>query len=91
MLTRNVNYEIPTLKKLITKCQKAQTECTRKETDYENLAAEFKTKYSEMCKQYGIEVSYDHMGLGYVMIMHGTRLGNAAFILIKGEIISGLQ
>ncbi|KAL3836336.1 hypothetical protein ACJMK2_021769 [Sinanodonta woodiana] len=55
MLMRNVNYEIPALKKQMTKCQQVQKECDRKETEYVSKAAELRKKYETSCKQIGIE------------------------------------
>lgn len=54
MIMRNVNYEIPALKRQIAKCQQVQRECTRKEKDCNTNSAIFKTKYLKVCKQYGI-------------------------------------
>lgn len=57
MLTRNVNYEVPGLKKVVSRCKKSQSDCTRKETEHNALAAELRTKYTDMCTKIGIEVS----------------------------------
>ena len=56
MLTRNVNYEVPALKKQVVKCKKSQQDCTRKEGEYNSLASELKKKYYDMCQQFGIQV-----------------------------------
>lgn len=55
MIARNVNYEIPAIKKQITRCQQIQKECERKEADFTNSAADFRKKYSASCRQIGIE------------------------------------
>nr|CAG4640940.1 EOG090X07S9 [Eulimnadia texana] len=55
MLTRNVNFEIPALKKQITKCEQVQHECEKKEAECVKLAHEFKEKYYATCRQMGIE------------------------------------
>ncbi|XP_064617573.1 CDK5 regulatory subunit-associated protein 3-like isoform X2 [Liolophura sinensis] len=55
LLTRNVNYEIPALKKQIGKCQQIQTEGERKESEYISNAAKLKKEYNDTCKQMGIE------------------------------------
>ncbi|PFX23211.1 CDK5 regulatory subunit-associated protein 3-like [Stylophora pistillata] len=55
LLIRNVNYEIPSLKRQIAKCQQMQRECTRKESEYSSNAALFKEKYQSVCKQMGIK------------------------------------
>ncbi|XP_020616313.1 CDK5 regulatory subunit-associated protein 3-like isoform X2 [Orbicella faveolata] len=55
LLIRNVNYEIPSLKRQIGKCQQTQRECTRKESEYASNAALFKEKYQSVCKQMSIK------------------------------------
>ncbi|XP_060074936.1 CDK5 regulatory subunit-associated protein 3-like [Ylistrum balloti] len=55
MIARNVNYEVPALKKQIAKCQQVQKECDKKETDYITKAAELRKKYNSRCKEMGIE------------------------------------
>ncbi|XP_033733350.1 CDK5 regulatory subunit-associated protein 3-like [Pecten maximus] len=57
MIGRNVNYEVPALKKQIAKCQQAQKECDKKEADYVAKAAELRKKYNSRCKELGIEGS----------------------------------
>ncbi|OWF41135.1 CDK5 regulatory subunit-associated protein 3-like [Mizuhopecten yessoensis] len=54
MIGRNVNYEIPALKKQIAKCQQVQKECDKKEADYVAKAAELRKKYDSRCKELGI-------------------------------------
>uniref|UniRef100_A0A8B9YA50 CDK5 regulatory subunit associated protein 3 n=1 Tax=Bos mutus grunniens TaxID=30521 RepID=A0A8B9YA50_BOSMU len=54
LLVRNVNYEIPSLKKQITKCQQLQQEYSRKEEEGQAGAAEMKEQFYHSCKQYGI-------------------------------------
>uniref|UniRef100_H3AGD9 CDK5 regulatory subunit associated protein 3 n=1 Tax=Latimeria chalumnae TaxID=7897 RepID=H3AGD9_LATCH len=53
-LVRNVTYEIPSLKKQISKFQQLQQEFSRKETDCVNHAADLRNKFYASCKQYGI-------------------------------------
>lgn len=55
LLIRNVNYEIPSLKRQIGKCQQTQRECTRKESEYSSNALSFKEKYQSVCKQMSIK------------------------------------
>ncbi|KAL9967230.1 hypothetical protein ACROYT_G025410 [Oculina patagonica] len=55
LLIRNVNYEIPALKRQIGKCQQTQRECTRKESEFASNAALFKEKYQSVCKQMSIK------------------------------------
>ncbi|XP_039188978.1 CDK5 regulatory subunit-associated protein 3 [Crotalus tigris] len=54
LLVRNVNYEIPSLKKQINKCQQLQQEYSRKEEECQLAAAEMRERFCSSCKQYGI-------------------------------------
>uniref|UniRef100_A0A8C8Z8M3 CDK5 regulatory subunit associated protein 3 n=1 Tax=Prolemur simus TaxID=1328070 RepID=A0A8C8Z8M3_PROSS len=54
LLVRNVNYEIPSLKKQIAKCQQLQQEYSRKEEEGQAGAAEMREQFYHSCKQYGI-------------------------------------
>lgn len=54
LLVRNVNYEIPSLKKQIAKCQQLQQEYSRKEEEGQAGAAEMQEQFYHSCKQYGI-------------------------------------
>lgn len=67
MLTRNVNYEVPALKKQVVKCKKAQQDCAKKESEYNSLATDLKLKYTEMCLRIGIEVS-EHCDSGFSFV-----------------------
>ncbi|KAK2142743.1 hypothetical protein LSH36_919g01019 [Paralvinella palmiformis] len=55
MLMRNVNYEIPALRRQVAKCQQVQKDCTRKEAEYASLTSEMKDKYYSSCRQMGIK------------------------------------
>ncbi|ESP02849.1 hypothetical protein LOTGIDRAFT_230360 [Lottia gigantea] len=55
ILSRNVNYEIPALKKQIGKCHQIQEESKRKERDYFNNSVNQKKNYEASCKKMGIE------------------------------------
>lgn len=57
LLVRNVNYEIPSLKKQIAKCQQLQQDYSRKEEEGQAGAAEMREQFYHSCKQYGITVS----------------------------------
>ena len=57
LLVRIVNYEIPSLKKQIAKCQQLQQEYSRKEEEGQAGAAEMREQFYHSCKQYGITVS----------------------------------
>ncbi|XP_060636868.2 CDK5 regulatory subunit-associated protein 3 isoform X2 [Anolis sagrei] len=54
LLVRNVNYEIPLLKKQISKCQQLQQEYSRKEEECQLAATEMRERFYTSCKQYGI-------------------------------------
>ncbi|XP_059151211.1 CDK5 regulatory subunit-associated protein 3-like [Physella acuta] len=55
LITRNVNYEVPAVKKQISKCQQTQKECARKEKEYAANSADLRKQYAASCKQLGIE------------------------------------
>ncbi|KAM9112821.1 CDK5 regulatory subunit-associated protein 3 isoform 1-T1 [Pangshura tecta] len=54
LLVRNVSYEIPSLKKQISKCQQLQQEYSRREEECQLGAAEMRERFYSSCKQYGI-------------------------------------
>jgi len=54
-LVRNVSFEVPAIKKQITKCQETQKECSRKEKEYTSRAASLRKEYSKSCKEIGIQ------------------------------------
>nr|XP_047136048.1 CDK5 regulatory subunit-associated protein 3 [Hydra vulgaris] len=55
MLIRNVNFEIPALKRQIGKCQQIQRDCSRKINECTTNSAYFMDKYKTICKQIGIK------------------------------------
>ncbi|XP_052803580.1 CDK5 regulatory subunit-associated protein 3-like [Mya arenaria] len=55
LIMRNVTYEIPALKKQISRCQQIQKECDKKEADYISKAADLRKKYASSCKELGIK------------------------------------
>lgn len=55
MLVRNVNYEVPSLRKQMVKCQQTQEECEKKEADYLRNSNELKEQYAAACRNLGIE------------------------------------
>ena len=55
LLMRNVNYEIPALKKQMAKCRQQQLDYARKEGEYAGNAAELREKFNVRCRQIGIE------------------------------------
>nr|CAG4641774.1 EOG090X07S9 [Eurycercus lamellatus] len=57
ILMRNVAYEIPGIKKSITKCEQVQHECEKKEGECGKNAQDFRDKYKALCQQIGIEGS----------------------------------
>jgi len=54
-ITRNVNYEVPAVKKQISKCQQTQKECQRKEKEHSASATDLRKQYNTSCKQLGIQ------------------------------------
>ncbi|XP_033099951.1 CDK5 regulatory subunit-associated protein 3-like [Anneissia japonica] len=55
LLTQNVNYEIPAIRRSILKCKQLQAECDRKEKDYISQAASAKDDFQTSCKKLGIK------------------------------------
>ncbi|CAH2085801.1 unnamed protein product [Euphydryas editha] len=55
MLVRNINYEIPGLKKQIAKEEQLQVECEKKHGDYLKNEASSKIEFLTLCKQLGIK------------------------------------
>ncbi|XP_073952638.1 CDK5 regulatory subunit-associated protein 3 [Choristoneura fumiferana] len=55
MLVRNINYEIPSLKKQIAKEEQLQVEYEKKNTDYLKNEASMKSEFLGQCRQLGIQ------------------------------------
>lgn len=55
ILVRNINYEIPGLKKQIAKEEQIQSECEKKHNDLLKNEASSKTEFYNLCKQLGIK------------------------------------
>ncbi|NXV88448.1 CK5P3 protein, partial [Calonectris borealis] len=54
LLVRSISYEIPSLKKQISRCQQAQQDFARREEECQLGAAELRERFFASCKQYGI-------------------------------------
>ncbi|XP_029383709.1 CDK5 regulatory subunit-associated protein 3 isoform X2 [Echeneis naucrates] len=54
LLSRNVSYEGPALRKQLAKAQQLQQELSRREVDCQSSAAHLREQYYAACKQYGI-------------------------------------
>ncbi|KAM9657288.1 CDK5 regulatory subunit-associated protein 3 isoform 2-T2 [Morphnus guianensis] len=54
LLVRSISYEIPSLKKQISRCQQAQQDFARREEECQLGAAELRERFFTSCKQYGI-------------------------------------
>ncbi|XP_068775480.1 CDK5 regulatory subunit-associated protein 3 isoform X3 [Struthio camelus] len=54
LLVRSVSYEIPSLRKQISRCQQAQQDFARREEECQLGAAELRERFYTSCKQYGI-------------------------------------
>ncbi|KAM3923940.1 CDK5 regulatory subunit-associated protein 3 [Leptodactylus fuscus] len=54
LLMRNVSYEIPALKKQMTRCQQLVVECERRAEECVHGAAEQQEQYYSSCERYGI-------------------------------------
>jgi len=57
LLSRNVSYEGPALRKQLAKAQQLQQELSRREVEGQSSAADLKERYYTACKQYGITVN----------------------------------
>ncbi|XP_026727222.1 CDK5RAP3-like protein [Trichoplusia ni] len=55
ILVRNINYEIPGLKKQIAKEEQSQAECEKKHLDFLKNEASSKSEFLTLCKQLGIQ------------------------------------
>ncbi|GAB1606404.1 CDK5 regulatory subunit-associated protein 3-like [Argonauta hians] len=55
IISRNVNYEIPDLKRQIARCQQIEKDCLKKESDSTTKVADYKHKYQTSCKKFGIK------------------------------------
>ncbi|CAH2040205.1 unnamed protein product, partial [Iphiclides podalirius] len=55
MLVRNINYEVPSLKKQIAKEEQLQLDCDKKHMEYLKSESSSKSEFSALCKQLGIE------------------------------------
>ncbi|NXH23312.1 CK5P3 protein, partial [Bucco capensis] len=54
LLVRSISYEIPSLRKQISRCQQAQQDFARREDECQLRAAELRERFFASCKQYGI-------------------------------------
>ncbi|XP_042642998.1 CDK5 regulatory subunit-associated protein 3 isoform X2 [Tyto alba] len=54
LLVRSISYEIPSLRKQISRCQQAQLDFARREDECQLRAAELRERFFTSCKQYGI-------------------------------------
>lgn len=55
LLSRNVSYEGPALRKQLAKAQQLQQELSRREVECQSSAADLRERYYTACKQYGIK------------------------------------
>uniref|UniRef100_A0A673BPU5 CDK5 regulatory subunit associated protein 3 n=1 Tax=Sphaeramia orbicularis TaxID=375764 RepID=A0A673BPU5_9TELE len=55
LLSRNVSYEGPALRKQLAKAQQLQQELSRREVECQSSAADLRERYYAACKKYGIK------------------------------------
>ncbi|XP_070847220.1 CDK5 regulatory subunit-associated protein 3 isoform X2 [Chaetodon trifascialis] len=55
LLSRNVSYEGPALRKQLAKAQQLQQELSRREVECQSSAADLRERYYSACRQYGIK------------------------------------
>lgn len=101
ILVRNINYEIPGLKKQIAKEELLQTECEKKHSDYLKNEASSKSEFLTLCKQLGIQGDrikkelvdrlqelpqiYDKVGKSLKPLLPGIELYSAFTKYILGD------
>ena len=56
ILGRNVIYEIPALKRFVSKGEQNQAECTKKEASCKKQAQDYRDKFAQRCTQLGISL-----------------------------------
>ncbi|KAF0287766.1 CDK5 regulatory subunit-associated protein 3 [Amphibalanus amphitrite] len=54
-LVRNVNYEIPGIKKQIAKLEQMQTDCDKRAQDYQRNSKMMREQYEASCRQLGLQ------------------------------------
>jgi hypothetical protein len=54
ILARNVTYEIPAMKRLVSKAEQMQIECQKKEASCHKQAQEYRDKFVHSCSQLGL-------------------------------------
>ncbi|KAK3926479.1 CDK5 regulatory subunit-associated protein 3 [Frankliniella fusca] len=54
MLCRNVQYEVPSIKKQIAKCEQMQSECDRRETELKKQENSARNDFNSSCQKLGI-------------------------------------
>ena len=57
ILQRNVNFEIPALKKQMVKCQQTRDECHSRQAELEKNIHEIEKQYSQLAVDMSIEVN----------------------------------
>ncbi|KAG8236540.1 hypothetical protein J437_LFUL011317 [Ladona fulva] len=55
MLIRNINYEVPSLRKQLAKFEQIQMECDKKDAEYTKNANSLQNEFHSQCKQLGID------------------------------------
>ncbi|KAJ0177645.1 hypothetical protein K1T71_006518 [Dendrolimus kikuchii] len=104
ILVRNMNYEIPGLKKQIAKEEQMQVECEKRHTDLLKNEASSKSEFHNLCKQLGIKgdkikkelvdrlqelpVIYDQIGKSLKPLLPAIKLYSGFAQYILGDVAS---
>ncbi|XP_068022407.1 CDK5 regulatory subunit-associated protein 3 [Melanerpes formicivorus] len=54
LLVRSISYEIPSLRRQLSRCQQAQQDCCRRQEECQLRAAQLRERFLGSCRQYGI-------------------------------------
>lgn len=89
LLVRSISYELPSLRKQISRCQQAQQDCVRREEECQLGAAELRERFCSSCKQYGITVSDPAPALGSSGCPRGAEGDPATLRLLPARASGG--
>uniref|UniRef100_A0A671WQG2 CDK5 regulatory subunit associated protein 3 n=1 Tax=Sparus aurata TaxID=8175 RepID=A0A671WQG2_SPAAU len=83
LLSRNVSYEGPALRKQLAKAQQLQQELSRREVECQSSASDLRERYYAACKQYGITgenvALYSQNAVILPLLTFAQKKGNATF------------
>lgn len=86
ILARNVIYEIPALKRAVSKAEQTQQECQKKETSSRKQAQEYRDKFVHSCNQLGIQLESFNPKNGADKPPSVAAIGNQLVALMSKEL-----